>query len=309
MSVARANFFKRIGEVELVLSDDSVQDGSLTDIDKNAKARVLRNGLAVVLFAILEDFIRQRTSEVLVAVGGAGIVFDRLPEKLRKAATVGFISTLGFRIKLQEDIDRLEFLQREAGRIASTAGSPFELSPFALAHSKSNLDAAEVKDSLAAFLVNDPWGSMTMLASRMNYGALPLEDAFTQAAKRRHAAAHQAGAITLLPDLVSFVSQARAIAASYDCLISKCYRLIRMQDLGYLNGNRISATECTIRRVEVVGGLWKQYVEGRARAVSTSLDEAALKAQATAAAHALGDFLVFVDSSSRPINWSFPSAV
>src|SRR5688572_20617655 len=137
MSAAREDFFKRIDDVALVLSDDSLKDGSLTDTEKNAKARVLRNGLAVVLFAILEDFIRQRTSEVLMAVGTAGVVFDRLPEKLRKAATIGFLSTLGFRIKLQEDADKLEFLQLEARRIASTAGSPFEISPFSLAHSKS----------------------------------------------------------------------------------------------------------------------------------------------------------------------------
>ncbi len=306
---ARNAFFARLEDVELTLSDASVSDGALGDAVRNAKARMLRNGLAVVLFAILEDFIRQRTVEILRGVGATNVPFLSLPKKLQQAATTGILQTISFRLKLCEESQRLVFLQSEARKIASSGATPYELSQFSLMHSRSNLDKEDISDALSAFLVDGGWTAMTDLSARMNFGSLPLVDAFTAAASRRHSAAHETGTITPLQELVSFVVQARAIAATYDCLLSRAYWLLRARDVQFLEGKKFNASSCRISKVENVGGRWKLYVENRRKAVATSLVEAEISNRAHRDALASGDFVCWMDSSSRPIRWDCPGVI
>lgn len=309
MSRARSEFLLRSNDIDATLSDDSVRDGSLTDTIKNSKARVLRNGLAVVLFTNLEDFIRRRTSEILLAIGPTTVPFSSLPDKLRAATTTGLLHTLSFKLKLQAENDRLQFLQLEAKRIASTSSSPYELSPYALGYSRSNIDASDIKETLGAFMVDDAWRSMDSLASRLNYGSLPLKDAFMQAAARRHMAAHDATAVTLLSDLSDFLVQGRAIAASFDCLLSKAFSLIKIQDADYMGGNKIGAADCRVRQVTPTGKMWKHHVEGRKRAVSIHGDLNMAWSSAMTSANAGGDFVVQLGALGFPVKWAFPSAI
>jgi hypothetical protein len=217
---ARSNFFDRLGHVELVLSDPCVTDGQLGDTIKNAKARVLRNGLAVVMFAILEDFIRARTSEILGGVGNLGLTFKDLPARLQDSATTGLLKTLSFRLALCEESQKRKFLQDHAAKIASSGAATFEVSQIALVHGGSNIRKADVTDALTNFQISGGWQAMSQIAARLNFGALPLADAFEAIASRRHFAAHEAAAAVPLPDLVAAVTQCRAIASAYDCLIS-----------------------------------------------------------------------------------------
>lgn len=306
---ARDNFFSRLADIELALSDNSVQDGTLVDVARNAKARVLRNGLAVVLFAVLEDFIRNRTAEILGGIGAIGVPFTMLPAKLKKAATTGALNNLGMRVKLFEEADKLPFILQHAAKIASSGTTPYEISGISLVNSRSNIDKEEIKDALSAFSVEGGWSAMTGLAVRMNFGGLPLEDAFTSIALRRHAAAHEAGANTPLQELVGCITQMRAIASAYDCLVSRAYWQLRSRDPAYLRGDRFKHDTCAVSRVEKVGTRWRLLVPGRRNALIASDDEIRVNNEAHRNALVSGAFLLWVDSSSRPIRWACPGAV
>lgn len=68
----------------------------------NGVANLLRKGLGIVAFNILEDFIKKRSSEALSRVSASRISFSKLPVKLQEAAILEAVSSLAFRAKLEK---------------------------------------------------------------------------------------------------------------------------------------------------------------------------------------------------------------
>ena len=83
MTNSRASFLQTNLAIERCLDIKETVYKSPSDICHNDSARVLRNGLAVVVFASLESFARDRIGEILSRISLTSIPFDDLPDKLR----------------------------------------------------------------------------------------------------------------------------------------------------------------------------------------------------------------------------------
>ena len=220
MPSAKTLFLERMHALETSASIEAVTNKTLTDHAHNNVAKMLRNGLAVVGFAALEDFVKSRTSEVLGEIGTTGVPFRDLPEKLRIATTYDAISALSYQISLRPKADRISYVQDQAQKLASTASTAYDLTPHAFGYSQANLQVDSVKEILQSFLISDPWGQMTQLASKLGLAALPLDETFKGAALRRHRAAHAAHADTPQADLAQYVKEALAIAIGFDIFLN-----------------------------------------------------------------------------------------
>ena len=88
MSTAKEIFLNRLENFENALSSTDLISGNLRDRQHNEKARMLRNGMAIVEYTILEDFIKKRIGEVLKEIGRSGISFNLLPAKLKETAVL-----------------------------------------------------------------------------------------------------------------------------------------------------------------------------------------------------------------------------
>ncbi len=160
MPLAKENFIKRMETFENIVSPADPNDSllvsrSLTETLHNEKVRMLRNGLAIIGYTILEDFIKKRTGEVLKEVGRTGVSFNRLPEKLRETATFSALKGVLARADVlkRASEDFTSYVQRETGYLASTSSSVYEFSEFSLGWDKSNLSATDISDFLAIFNV------------------------------------------------------------------------------------------------------------------------------------------------------------
>ena len=80
MSLARRLILERLHAFRLATQTEALVSLAPTEVDHNARAQVLRNGLAVVGFAILEDFIKSRAGEVVQRIGHGAAAFTDLPE-------------------------------------------------------------------------------------------------------------------------------------------------------------------------------------------------------------------------------------
>ncbi len=273
MASSRSSFLERVNSLKCSLESESVQTKVATDVNNkehNSVARILRNGLTVVGFVTLEDFIKQRTSEVLAQVGTKGIPFTQLPEKLQSASTHGALKALAFQLKIRSDQqEKLSYIQDHASKIASTTSSAYELSEHTFGYDQSNVTHETIHQTLLAFNVDKPWDQITSISSRLGLLGLPAKSTYIGAASRRHKAAHVASADIPKADLEQFIKEAFAIAISYDLLISKALCNIAAFDTSYLRGDRkISSTEIEWRVIKKVNSDWKEYrtsnMEGRA---------------------------------------------
>lgn len=304
MSTARVQFLARVSSLIRSLKIEAVANKPLTEQAHNDVARMLRNGLAVVGFAALEDFLKSRTSEVLAEVGRTHVPFRDLPEKLRFATTFESISALSYQLSIRAKADRVAYVQEHAQKIASTATGAYELTPHALGYDQANLPDEAIRTVLKSFLIDNPWGEMTKLASRIGLIALPLDETYRSAALRRNRAAHVAHADTPQTDLVQFTKEALAIAISFDALLSRALSRMHALDRGYLRGTtRISSASISIRSVKKDDHVWRETTEGRATAVKLERDHDVLVSLARTRAASANDLFVLYDPEGEIRGW------
>ena len=304
MPAAKSLFLERIHSLQRSSQIYSVTNKDLTDHAHNSVARMLRNGLAIVGFAALEDFIKLRTSEVLSEIGRTGVLFRDLPEKLRVAVTAAAVDAFSYQLSIRPKTDRISYIQEHAQKVASTSNTAYELTPHAFGYSQANINAETVSDILKSFKVNDAWGQMSQISSRLGLTALPLEETFKSAALRRHRAAHVAHADTPQGDLAQFVREAFAIAIGFDALLSKALSKLVQHDRAYLSqAGLVSAVDIKVRNIRNERGVWKEFVEGRSKAVKTDQDANALCVLARARAIASTNLLVRFSESGDVIDW------
>jgi hypothetical protein len=276
----------------------------LPDDAHNDVARMLRNGLAVVGFTALEDFLKSRTSEVLSAVGQTTVPFIELPERLRYAVTFEALTALSYQVSLRSKSDKMQYVQEHAQKIASTALTAYDLSPHALGFDQANLQEETIKTVLKCFLIDDPWGQITAIGSRLGLTALPLNETYKSASQRRHRAAHVANADTPQTDLLQFTKEALAIAIGFDVLLSRALKNIQLHNLRYLQGqSRISAASISIRTVMPENNKWREKIEGRSKAVKIENSLENLLVAAKPRSIAAGNLFIVRDVNFQISKW------
>jgi hypothetical protein len=305
MPSAKQNFLDRIIHIYKSLTIETLNDKATTEFEHNNIARLLRNGLAVVGFVALEDFIKSRTGEVLSEIGRSTVPFNSLPEKIRVSTTLESLKSLERLSKFEGSIsDRMLLIQNESKKIASTLDTSFELTQYAFGYKSSNISSDDIKDILNAFLVKDVWRKMTDVSRRANIISLPLENSFKNAATRRHTAAHSGNSSIPINDLNQYVKEALAIAISFDCFITRCLSEIKSHNLSYLtNSFVIDEKKINLSKIELDSKKWKYKRENQTRASKANLNFSSLLSQVIATAQANKECLIIYDENHNIIDW------
>lgn len=307
MSLAKEEFIDRIRCLNISVQSEATLNKGLADIEHNAIARMLRNGLAVVGFAALEDFIKRRTAEAMQEVSLCAIPFNALPERLRYAATYEILSALSHQLGLipKDDAagnaEKIDYIQDQALKIASTATANYTLSNHTFAHSASNVHKTVIGDILKSLQIADPWKQMTIICGHLGLGSHSLVQQYESAAKRRHRAAHVASADTPSNDISQFVKDAFAIAIGFDALLSKSIQKYRVNSAPH--SSDITAADISIRTVRYQNSVWKEYTNLSTRAYRKSSDLAVLRTAAKQRCNTAKQLYVEFDENSVLNDW------
>jgi len=281
MATAKNYFIERINTFNSIIypenSDDiRLNSRALTETLHNEKVRMLRNGMSIIGFTILEDFIKRRTGEVLKEISLTSCAFIHLPEKLREAVTFYALKGINTRAESlkRNSEDFITFIQNETEFISSTKNSAYELSEYSMGWDKSNLNANDISDFLKIFNVDGGWNSIQSLSSRINCSLLNPSQIFTNFATNRHKSAHNSNTDSLLTDLQSFITQSKIMAFCFDSLLNKSLSYIRVNNTNFLNGTLKTLPESIkIRYIMQSNGKWKEFINNNFnRAFRTNTD-------------------------------------
>lgn len=210
----------------------------------NDRARILRNGLAVQYFAILEEFLRSRAAELLSYLSGGPVAFASLPVLLQEAATRGALEALAYQSRTRGSELTLATIQQVATAIGSTTLSGYQFTEMTFGYDSSNLAPRHLSEFLASINVGpDSWRQMTMLKSRLGFGQLPLDEAFRNGATARHSSAHSGLVDTSISQLTDFHQAELLIALTFDALASRAVRKLRTRVPGQVTENEIRVRE------------------------------------------------------------------
>ena len=304
MPSAKEIFISRIKSLAISIEIDAVINKSLTEVKHNETARILRNGLTVVGFNALEDFIKLRTSEVLSDIGKIGIPFNSLPEKLQFAVTCDAVSALSFQLRFREKSDKISYIQEQALKISSTANTAYDLFPQAFGYDSSNLYEDTIKEILSCFLIKNPWGEMTIIGSNIGLVAMPLQETYKSAMQRRHKAAHHANTDIPQSDIKQFINDALAISITFDSLLSKAFSLISKHNMSYLKGKSFLDHNLVKKRIiKFSDNTWKEFPPGKTKDYRINSDKDYLVNEARARSHFKEELLIVFDTNNSIDTW------
>ncbi len=254
--------------------------------------------------------VKTRIGEILSRIGSGSTKFSELPTGIRDASVFGVVTALDFQRSLlpKRDIDPIQFFQKNANAVASTAVSPYKISELAFGWTTANIKPDTIEEVLRSFKIDGGWPAIQSIARRCNLGVLPLKEAFKISCERRHMAAHQANAITEATELENFMIEALAIAIGIDLLLSRALRLLIDADSNYLsNKQKLPANSIKIRILEQrADNKWHDKLEGNIRATEVSGDFNNLLRAARTRAKERSEAVVVLGPRSLPMRWYTP---
>jgi hypothetical protein len=304
---AREDLLNRVAAIRHAVTESQnleVLKHQLPTSPQHETSRLFRNGLAVAGFAVLEDFLKARATEVLARCSGCSLPFEDLPDALQRFSTRGVVNAIRVQVDLRarrgEDFGSLI---RATGRALASTGTPsYELSELAFGQARSNLGPDDVKEFMGAFRIQDGWGSATLIAQRMGFSSLSLRDDFQAAAIRRHSAAHEPGAETALGDLQALPAQVLGIAAAFDALLSRAASRLVSGDRKFAESGKLDPRSIAIRFVENDGTVVREVAEGKKRATARAPTVSQLLPASRKRAHKNREVLV-ISERKIPVGW------
>lgn len=271
----------------------------------NGVANLLRKGLAIVVFNILEDYIKKRTTEALKRISSSGIGFDKLPSKLQDASILDALTSLAFKAKLDKKDNANNWralIQAEALKIHSTGNNVFELSEFSLAPSSSNINPDDIGTILSAFGINGGWNTLKRISDNIGGGLPDLGQSYKNAASRRHSCAHEANFNYNYSWLSSIKGELLAISASLDiALEARCRQVEANPDKNMADHALDQALN--YRFLHKTNNLYKELLSfnGTSRKNWTDLSDALLQIRPRLGVN--NEFLILLDSQKTILDW------
>lgn len=305
-SSARTTFLTHLNAYRRAVQEPVLLGNSPPKTRPDHSARLLRNGLSVVGLAIVEEFIRNRSAELLGAISLAGLPLGALPDKLRHAVTVGAVRVLAYQIQGMErdGEDPLPLTRQTARAIASSSRQRIAVAPISLHWTKSNISPDFIQESLQSLLVEKPvWTEMTRFAQRAGF-TIPgsLKTVFSATLTERHRAAHRANNDALLLHVRAYARHALAVCMAYDALASRAARLCRDQDLGYGAGTGVTQATVPIRWIADTGSGFEERIAGGSVVASSSRLRDARR-DSIRRAKPNGEVVIQLDRNSVPDWW------
>lgn len=306
-SPARNTFIEKVELIASALGEsiygDLPPDPSNSDSQAhNDRARLLRNGLVILQFNTLENYIKERTKEILSGINGSTVNFNNLPEKLKNAVLVDLIKPIDFMLKFQDN--KQEFMQKISAMMASTAKTGYTLPQYCFFHGKSNIDTNDVENAILAFGIDKPWENISSVGSELGFSGVFPKEKFTQLSQTRHHAAHTGNADVTLVDLQSNMTSIKCIGFSFDILITQALWLINRPDISFYSPDKkFKASQIRYRWLEMKGVKWIDLEKKKTRASKSDTNKEIVKAHSLQKASAECSFVVERNSLKQIVNF------
>ena len=228
------------------------------------------NGLHVVAFAALEDFVRRRAHEVVSWLGTEGVRLASFPHRLQVLILQGTIEGINFSLSRTDKEDRITLLQLQ-GLLLSSSGENdqiFHPSEYFFGRGSSNISKDNVRELLEAFGLGEKLNCLNEDIGLLNMPLLgAIDGVFTRLATNRHRAAHSFGVDYKLSDFRSDMGSALPLFAfAFDTAISQCAQAMRktiISEKAVFEKYSVTASVVRIVEFDPSQACWNEYRGGK----------------------------------------------
>ncbi|MCO4202048.1 HEPN domain-containing protein [Aeromonas hydrophila] len=304
---AKTNLMSRLGNIEHAISLPALIDNGIGNTPHNGAANLLRKGMGIVAFNILEDYVKERMIEALDYISRSNVPFSRLPDKLKEASTLGAIKALSFRAGLakKDGSDWLGLVQGESLKVSSTSNQVYAFSQFSFLSGNSNVSHSEIGELMAALTINGGWRTLKTISDDIGGGVPDLQQAYSNAASRRHNAAHVSNFQFEYAWLSSIFNEIMTIAASLDIALSRKCKMISTSPNDDISSHDIMVDR-KYRFLFDKDGYYKERKLLQGKTIKNWPLQVASLAQVIANSRAKNEVLVIIGNNNRVRDWHCP---
>ena len=272
----------------------------------NIKANLLRNGLTVVSYSFLEEFIKTRIGEIIAKFDNRRIQFQALDADLQKALSLNALDGLRFRADMlkKKGGDWMSFIQDETKTISSSKNNRFKLSQYSIGWNKPNLESGDINKFLKLFGIKGGWQTVQKMTVKGNVTLPSPESIYKNSATRRHQAAHSANANSLLTDLQDFSKSSRIIAFAFDSLMSRALSETNSNNQRFLSRqDKLTEEDVLITFLIKDGIYWREKKVENGRTIKLYLNQDIAIKNIKKRSYFKNATLIVKDENNLILNW------
>lgn len=266
---------------------------------------ILRRGIAVSAYNLLETFIEGRIGEIAGYVNQGHIHFADLPDRLQKNATRGVLEVASSRIRRIPSADVRGFVEKLGNSLAAVNG-PINLSALTWLWSGSNMRDSDYASILRTFHVEKPWDAVGALAVRLGFLPGDPSSELAEFAQERHRSAHDSGHQVSNIWIPLAIDNVVKFSVTFDAFASVAATALRRGDTAFLADSNWTSGVVGIRRVVERQRDWAEFTETGTIARKIGPDRHTVQLGA-ATRCSDRDLLVTADSGGQITDWSIPS--
>ena len=262
MSLARRTFYETINVMREVAHDPLLTDSAVGSSQHNTRARILRNGLIISSFSLLEAYIEDRLEEKIQELSASRMSYSTFGEALQSFLTIDAITGLASRISFADRVDRLQLAETHITKASGFRAVPPSFTGLGFSPKGSNVSETDIKNLFAAFGVKDAWRYLSTLCGSLGSSRLSLRDDFRNFLRARNRAAHDSTTNIATSDAETHLATALLIGMTADIVITNSvYCFVRKRTLAEAEAAANNVSSLAIRFVdEQVGGSWLERV-------------------------------------------------
>jgi RiboL-PSP-HEPN len=277
MSVARSAFYETIRVMRSLAQNPLLTDLTVSASEHNIRARILRNGLIISSFALMESYLEDRLDEKIRELSNSAISYSSFNEPLRSFLTVEAIKGLATRIGFSDRSDQLQLAERLLVDAAGFRAAPPNYTGLGFSPKGSNISENDIKNLFSAFGVTDSWRLLSNLCAKLGSARVSLRDDFKNFLRARNKSAHDSTTNVPTADVETHLATALLIGITSDIVVTNtidCFVVKRTTAAAELAANSIATLSIRFFD-EQGGGAWAERVDINGRVIKRYSDRAA----------------------------------
>lgn len=265
MGASRAEFFLTL-RCMLRLSRTELLTDTFPPTDAhNVGARILRHGLSVTAFALLEKYSESCFSELMANIGTSPVKYPLFKDQLKKFLTIDAVSGLSNRISFLDPADRQPFVDSQIKLLAAYDSVPAVYTALGFSPRGSNVSNEDIKTAFVACGVEKPWDKLSQIATAVGSSRVSLSSDYQNLAKTRHSSAHNPTGNVTSSDLQTNIDTAIVIGIAIDVLSSAIAKAFSGARSPATLDSAIQGITHRFRFIdEQPDGSWMERIDGRA---------------------------------------------
>ena len=301
----KSDLLARLSATRLLVTGESLFiDDRVGETPHNIRARFLRSGLIVQMYASLEAYLKETFRLFCDDLANCNHNYTDFPDTLKALFTTRAVGGLSGLLRRTSTDDRLRVSEQEIGSLGLHVSMPPKFSALGFGYETPNINADGVESLMKAIGFKAVWRLVDDVCAGAGIGASNAKDAMKNFLACRNRAAHDPTAIFATSDVEQSSQSAFVIAISIDILLTYGISVAKASQRWTDVARALESPVFGFRFIdEGSDGRWRERMGPSGSTYRSHASEVDARREAGARAARNGQVLIIRDTRLRPYDW------